>query len=211
VREFVSRGKERMMRRIILVFMAMAMTLVVASGVAWAVNKIGTNGSDRLVGTNGDDNLLGLGGDDRIFSLAGNDNLLGGPGKDFVFGGTACCAPRGGEKNLLGGSGNDILQGGTGSDITVAGEGNDLYVDGDDFADQAIDIISGGAGTDVINVPNRPASKDIVVCGDGYDVVVADRKDMIAPNCEKVLIGPPFNEEEIFAAIPPGFIEGLPF
>ena len=50
------------MRRIILLLMAMAMTLVVANRVALAVNKIGTEGPDRLVGTNGADNLLGMGG-----------------------------------------------------------------------------------------------------------------------------------------------------
>lgn len=38
----------------------MAVALVVASGVALTVNKIGTNGTDFLVGTNGDDNLVGI-------------------------------------------------------------------------------------------------------------------------------------------------------
>ena len=37
----------------------MAVSLVVASGVALAVNKIGTDGPDTLRGTNGDDNLIG--------------------------------------------------------------------------------------------------------------------------------------------------------
>jgi hypothetical protein len=29
----------------------------------------------------------------------------------------------------------------------------------------------------------------IVSCGGGYDVVTADRKDVVAPDCEKVYIG----------------------
>jgi len=74
------------MRRVILLLAVMAATLVVAGGVAWAVNKIGTDGPDTLRGTNGADNLVGLGGNDRLFALRGNDNLLGGPGKDEVSG-----------------------------------------------------------------------------------------------------------------------------
>jgi len=67
--------------------MVMAETLVVASGLAWAVNKVGTNGPDTLRGTNGDDNLLGKGGNDDLFGLGGSDNLLGGEGRDAVLGG----------------------------------------------------------------------------------------------------------------------------
>ena len=71
------------MRRTILLLTTMTLTLLVVSGAALAVNKIGTNGRDILVGTNGDDDLLGKGGNDDLFSLAGNDDLLGGTGKDF--------------------------------------------------------------------------------------------------------------------------------
>jgi len=65
----------------------MTATLVVASGVALAVTKIGTEGLDTLRGTNEADNLLGKGGSDTLFGLSGTDNLLGGTGKDLVFGG----------------------------------------------------------------------------------------------------------------------------
>ena len=47
------------MRRLVLLLTMMAATLVAASGVALAVNEIGTNGPDSLKGTNGDDSLLG--------------------------------------------------------------------------------------------------------------------------------------------------------
>jgi len=77
----------------------MALTLLVASGVALAVNKIGTDGPDTLKGTNGDDNLFGKGGDDRLFALGGRDNLLGGLGKDYLFGGDERRLG-GGNKNL---------------------------------------------------------------------------------------------------------------
>src|SRR5215213_5261346 len=116
------------MRRVILLLTVMAATLVLASGVALAVTKIGTNGPDTLRGTNGADNLLGKGANDRLFSLAGRDNLLGGPGKDVVFGGRivgSCCQDNdfsGGDKNVLGGPGNDDVNGGRGSDNIVGAE-----------------------------------------------------------------------------------------
>ena len=52
------------MRRMSLVLAAMALALLLASGMALAVNKIGTDGPDNLMGTNKADNLLGKGGND---------------------------------------------------------------------------------------------------------------------------------------------------
>ncbi len=89
------------MRRTILLLAAMALTLLVASGVALAVTKIGTNGPDTLRGTNGDDNLLGKGANDVLYALGGRDNLLGAEGKDWLFGGNERRA-QGGDKNLVG-------------------------------------------------------------------------------------------------------------
>jgi hypothetical protein len=51
------------MRRLVFLLTAMALARVLASGVALAVNKSGTDGSDTLRGTNGADNLIGLGGE----------------------------------------------------------------------------------------------------------------------------------------------------
>jgi Ca2+-binding RTX toxin-like protein len=75
------------MRRTILLLVTMPLTLLVASGVALAVTKIGTNGPDTLQGTKRADNLLGKGGNDVLYAHAGNDKLLGGKGKDWVLGG----------------------------------------------------------------------------------------------------------------------------
>jgi Ca2+-binding RTX toxin-like protein len=75
------------MRRAVLVLAVMASALVLASGVAWALNEVGTNGPDTLRGTNSDDNLSGEGGNDDLLGLGGSDNLLGGAGKDNVLGG----------------------------------------------------------------------------------------------------------------------------
>ncbi len=191
------------MKRVILLLAAMAATMVVASGVALAVTKIGTNGPDVLRGTNGADNLIGLGGNDVLTGLGGRDNLIGGPGKDVVFGFL------GGDKNLVGGPGNDRVGGGKGSDRVVGGEGND-FLSGDPGAGGPWrDIMSGGAGTDVFFAANRPGSKDIVLCGGGVDWVFADRKDVIAPNCERVA-DRDSEFERLFFSIPESFFEGLP-
>jgi Ca2+-binding RTX toxin-like protein len=196
------------MRRTIVLLATMSLTLLVASGVAWAVNKIGTDGPDTLRGTNGDDQLVGLGGNDKLYALRGDDNLLGGPGKDVVLGGTPSAALSG-NKNLLGGRGNDIDFGGNGSNNVVGGAGNDFMVDGEVEHDQSLDIVSGGAGKDVIVAANSPAFEDIVTCGDSFDRVLADRKDVVAPDCERVDIGLA-SFEEFFNSIPQSFFEGLP-
>ena len=199
------------MRRTILLLATMALTLLVASGVALAVNKIGTDGPDTLRGTNGADTLIGKGANDILLALAGNDTLLGGPGKDLVNGGSLA-EPLGGNKNLVGGDGNDAIQGGLGSDTMVGGDGNDYMFGGDfgDFAPPAAkDTLSAGAGNDVIDIFNKPAGKDVVACGSGFDRVLADRADVVAPDCERVFVG--VRETDAYrASVPPSFFEGLP-
>jgi serralysin len=198
------------MRRVAFVLAAMALALLLASGVAWAVNEVGTNGPDTLRGTNGADNLSGGGGNDRIFSLAGQDNLLGGSGKDFMLGGTERLAS-GGDKNLAGGAGNDAVGGGLGSDNIRGEEGNDLLVGGPGLEPREApnDKLSGGEGNDVFDILNKPAAKDVVLCGDGFDRVLADREDLVAPDCEKVFVGLG-SLEEWHESIPQSFWEGLP-
>jgi Ca2+-binding RTX toxin-like protein len=195
------------MRRTILLLATMALTLLVASGVALAVNKIGTNGPDTLRGTNGADTLVGLGGNDELYALSGRDTLLGGLGKDVVLGGNENRA-FGGDKKLAAGSGNDVVAGGNGSDNVVGEAGNDLMADGEVEHDQSKDILSGGAGNDAIIVVNSPAFEDIVTCGSGFDRLIADRRDVVAPDCERVFIGVA-SFEAFFNSIPQSFFEGL--
>jgi Ca2+-binding RTX toxin-like protein len=73
------------MRRTIVLLATMALTLLVASGVALAVTRIGTDSPDTLRGTNGADTLIGKGGNDTLYAKRGHDTLLGGPGKDIVW------------------------------------------------------------------------------------------------------------------------------
>jgi hypothetical protein len=180
------------MRRTIVLLTTMALILLVASGVALAVNMIGTNGRDILEGTNGHDNLVGRGGNDDLFSQAGNDNLLGGPRKDRLVGGKkvgTAYHTRGGEKTLLSGPGNDMIIGGRGADTIIGGEGNDLLATGDTLTETADDEVFGGDGTDVINALSDPAAKAMIFCGAGTDVIIVNRRDVVAADCEKVFVG----------------------
>ena len=68
---------------------------------------------------------------------------------------------RGGNDRLLGRSGDDRLLGGAGRDV-----------------------LDGGAGNDTIAAADR--AKDTIRCGSGRDVVVADRIDAVARDCERV-------------------------
>jgi Ca2+-binding RTX toxin-like protein len=74
------------MRRTLLSLTTMVVALLLASGVALAVNKVGTNAPDTLRGTNKADILLGRDANDILIALAGDDTLLGEHGKDIVFG-----------------------------------------------------------------------------------------------------------------------------
>jgi Ca2+-binding RTX toxin-like protein len=198
------------MRRTIVLLTTMALTLVVASGVALAVTEIGGPGPNTLRGTNGADNLLGNSGNDTIYGLGGRDNLLGGPGKDIVSGGNVG-GSRGGDKNVVGGPGNDLVVGGLDSDNVVGNEGNDFLLDGDN-AEVSVprkDRLFGGDGNDVISGLNKPADEDVVVCGRGFDRAQVNRKDVVAADCEKVFVG--FGTiEEFTESIPQSFFEGLP-
>ena len=211
------------MRRTIVLLATMALTLLVASGVALAVTRIGTDGPDTLRGTNGDDNLLGKGANDVLYALGGRDNLLGAEGKDWLLTGERRAL--GGNKVSVGGPGNDGVAGGLGSDTILGGSDND-FVFGAEGSDRTVaggegrdlidpftgsdrmlgegggdwlfdgpldeasknDVLSGGDGDDFFFADHVPAVKDIVSCGGGFDRVVVDRKDVVANDCEKVLL-----------------------
>jgi hypothetical protein len=195
------------MRRSMLLLATMALTLLIAVGVALAVTKIGNDGRDFLKGTAKADNLIGQGETDLIFGLAGDDHLLGGSGKDIVQGGTLFRS-LGGSKNVAGGNDNDVVLGGKGSDKVMGQEGNDFLSDGE-FENAVQDDLLGGTGNDVLDVINKTGvTKDVVACGPGFDRVIADSKDVVAPDCERVTVGLR-NGEAFYDSIPQSFWDGL--
>ena len=107
--------------------------------------------------------------------------MVGGPGNDAVAGGN-------GSDNLAGGPGNDLADGGPGADDMTGGDGTDLLFDGESRGG-ATDTLSGDAGNDVLGPFNKPAKRDFVTCGSGFDRVLADTEDVVAPDCEKVAVG----------------------
>ncbi|MEA2218209.1 MAG: 6-phosphogluconolactonase [Solirubrobacteraceae bacterium] len=127
--------------------------------VAGAV-AIGTDAGETRVGTAGADVVFGLGGADVLRGLAGRDCLYG----------------QGGDDRIDGGPGDDLLSGGDGADHLTDREGRD--------------VLTGGRGADRIDA--RDASRggrrrgDVVRCGAGRDVVLADRLDRVADDCERV-------------------------
>lgn len=105
---------------------------------------------------------------------SGRDALIGGPTADTLSGyaGNDTLDGRGGSDVLLGGFGNDRLFGGDGSDRLNGGHGNDL--------------LSGGNGSDTIIAHDARGAVDTVQCGAGRDTVIANQRDRVAADCEKV-------------------------
>ncbi len=193
------------MRRTILLLAVTAAVLLVASGVAFAVTKIGGPGDNTLYGTDNPDKIDGRAGDDTIYGQGGNDNvsngggLVGGFGNDTIYGGgghdemVGCEGVRGldfshrprdrGSDHLYGGKGSDIMDGCPGADYLYGGPGEDELYDGEERGG-AVDTLYGGRYNDYFNTVNSPAGKDIVYCGGGRDFVDADRRDVLY-GCEQ--------------------------
>ena len=142
----------------------------------------GTRRPETLRGTPRGDRLLALGGRDRVLAFAGRDCLIGGPGADVLDGGKMDDRLEGGRGHdrLLGGDGGDTLGGGDRADLIRGGPGADRLFGGD-----GKDRFLGGGGKDSID--SRGFLRDRVKCGGGRDKVRADRLDIVARDCERVI------------------------
>jgi hypothetical protein len=121
-------------------------------------------------------------GNDGVQSGIGSDTVLGSSGNDLVTG------DKGSDRAVVGGEGRDLIDGGTGSDRMLGEGGGDQIVDGPIGEGSKDDVLSGGDGDDFFFADHVPAVKDIVSCGGGFDRVLADSKDVVAYDCEKVLV-----------------------
>ena len=165
------------MRRAILLLSTVALAMLLASGIAWAVDKtcqadtdcFGTKEADDLTGSNGNDRIFGLGGPDLIRGLASDDRISGGSGDDDVRG-------QGGRDGISGAGGDDELLGGSGFDTILAGNGDDTVFGGDTLGDTSSDTI--GVEGDQAN-----GFQDEVFCGgENQDQVFSDPNDILH-NC----------------------------
>jgi Ca2+-binding RTX toxin-like protein len=161
---------------------------------------IGGAGNDILWGGPSGDKLFGGDNNDDLFGGGGNDSLVGGTGIDIVHGGAGRDFAIGGENEdlLIGGGDDDILIGGTtiyddvdGLDEIMAiwgstdsfesrvaqltGTGGLLAATGAVTNDDALDIIVGGAGRDLVFGDTNPADGvfDILALSPVQDVLVA--------------------------------------
>jgi hypothetical protein len=120
-------------------------------------------GPHLQVGTGRGDHLRGSARDDVQLGNGGADRLTGGRGRDL----------------MLGGPGKDRLDGGPGADVAFGGSGNDRLAGG-----TGADLILGGSGKDTISARDR--TRDYISCGPGNDRVTADKRDVVARDCEHV-------------------------
>jgi hypothetical protein len=194
--------------RATLLLALMSVAFVVVGGVALAATAItGTAGNDTLKGTNGTDAIIGKAGNDDLFGLKGTDAMNGGRGRDAVLGGNEF-GPKSGDRALAGGRGSDFVGGGRGSDGLTGGAGRDYMYAGPSRGEKTddVDSILAGADNDAVEAANRPAARDAIDCGGGFDRVLADRKDVLAGNCEKKFTSP----RKFFTSISPNYFDPLP-
>jgi Ca2+-binding RTX toxin-like protein len=98
------------MKKTFLLLASIALAVLLASGVAWAATKKGTEGDDVLPGTESRDVIIPFSGNDTVDAKGGNDDVRHSFGNDTI----------------KGAAGNDTLRGGRGNDAIYGGPGRDL-------------------------------------------------------------------------------------
>jgi len=95
----------------------------------------------------------------------------------------------------------------------VGGGGGDWLIDGPLDEAAKDDVLSGADGDDIIVADHVPAVKDVVSCGGGFERVVADSKDVVADDCERVRVFHGTEAEVMeqegafFESLPPAVLE----
>ncbi len=142
----------------------------------------GQAGADSILGGSEDDDIDAGTGDDTVDAGSGDDLVLGGAGNDVIDAGAGQDIVRGGEgrDTIRGGDGNDKLFADSGiGDRLEGGDGDDEIHGSDDGADTDADfndalrfgdVLTGGAGHDVIYAYG---GADDIDGGDGYDFIDA--------------------------------------
>jgi hypothetical protein len=73
------------MRRTVLLMASMALTLLLASGVALAISEVRCDGGE-CKGTPDDDKMVGTDRRDILYAFRGSDLLFGNGGRDDLYG-----------------------------------------------------------------------------------------------------------------------------
>jgi hypothetical protein len=133
---------------------------------------VGGAGNDRLSGDTHRDQLDGRSGRDHLRGGSGNDRLIGGTGHDYLGGGSN-------SDRLIGGAGRDSIRAEAGRDRVSGGSGNDKI-----DAGVGRSRIKAGPGNDKVEAVNLKRNR--INCGSGRDVVLANKVDIVARNCEVV-------------------------
>ncbi len=128
---------------------------------------VGTPKADIFRARAGDDVLRGRRGNDLLCGESGQDDVRGEAGNDRLYGDH--CP---GSKRRVRVAWRDVIKGGSGADLVVGGPGRD--------------DLAGDSGGDRILA--RDGVPDLVDCGPGDDIVVADRRDRLR-RCEHIRIG----------------------
>ena len=189
------------MRRTILLLATMAMTLLMASGVALAATIhcpndpsqgapstelycYGTSLADTMFGSDLTDAMFGKGGADTMHGYGGGDFLQGDNGSDHVYG------DAGADTYLWGGAHNENTDTftDTSADYVHGGSEADFIYGG--YAQGGVDRVYGEGGNDAIQASQRgtgfsPVTKEIIDCGAGAsDEVWFDKGLDVVTNCE---------------------------
>jgi Ca2+-binding RTX toxin-like protein len=177
------------MRRTIVLLVSIALTTVMASGVALAATVNCVAGDPSCIGTPNPDTINGSSDADSMYGRAGADNMRGNEGADYLQGDR-------GADHLGGDEGPDTLWGGSSKgvgpldnsdDVVHGGIESDYIYSG--FAQKgSIDHVFGDRGNDTVEAEKAygyPKTKDIVDCGPGQnDTVYFDKGLDVVTNCE---------------------------
>lgn len=167
-----------MRRKAILLILTMAATLVLAGGMAFAVNKAcppGSGPGNPCTGTaktktaSGNDTLIGTGGTDYIAALSGNDKIAAGAGNDTTNGG-----PGNDTYSYRSGWGTDTLVDASGVDTLnfSAVSGGITAILHPEYSTNPQNQVSGPSG-EVVNASLSPLStiEKVVGSASGFDII----------------------------------------
>ncbi|MEA2478311.1 MAG: hypothetical protein QOJ07_233, partial [Thermoleophilaceae bacterium] len=146
------------------------------------------NGKDKVSCGDGNDQVFA----DRHDTVASDCEVVGRPwrltssGDNYLYTGS-----RQSDTIVVRQFVNAIVKAGAGDDLVrlendsfgvLYGQAGDDNLRGGTSGDR----FSGGPGNDTITSYTRADDRDFVTCGPGHDRVIADRKDRVARDCEKV-------------------------